>query len=62
MYIGGVLDFAVAAQGAGLNQMNLNNANNPGQLLNVFLDNTVGGGRGEFSGGSIALFEAFMGF
>ena len=61
VYVNGVLDFSEAAQGAGLNQMNLNNANNPGQLLNLFLDNTVGGGQGEFSGGKIALLEAFNG-
>jgi hypothetical protein len=56
VYVNGTLDFVIADS-----QMNLNNANNPGQLVNLFLDNTVGGGQGEFSSGRIALFEAFDG-
>ncbi len=61
VYINGTLDFSVANQGAGLNQMNLNAADNPSQLINLFLDNTAGGGQGEYVGGKIALFEAFNG-
>ena len=61
VYVNGSPDFSVAAQGAGNNQMNLNNANNPSQLIDLFLDNIVGGGQGEYSGGQIALFEAFNG-
>jgi hypothetical protein len=61
VYINGTFDFSVANQGAGLNQLNLSNANNPNQLLNLFLDNTVAGGQGEFTSGQIALFEAFNG-
>jgi hypothetical protein len=35
--------------------------NNPGNLVNFFLDNTAGGGQGEFSSGKIALVKLFSG-
>jgi hypothetical protein len=38
-------------------QMNINNANNPGNLLGLFIDNTQAGGQGEWSAGQIALFR-----
>jgi hypothetical protein len=56
VYANGTPDFNIADS-----QMNLNNANNPAQLLNFFLDNTAGGGTGEFSGGRIALLELWDG-
>jgi hypothetical protein len=55
-YLNGTQQFSVNDT-----QANLNNANNPTQLLNLFLDNTVGGGQGEYSSGRVALFEAFSG-
>ncbi len=55
-YVNGVLQFTIADS-----QLNLNNANNPSQFVNLFLDNTAGGGQGEYSSGNIALFEAFDG-
>jgi len=33
--------------------------NNAGDLMHLFLDNVVGGGQGEFSDGSIALFKLY---
>lgn len=39
----------------------LMNIANPGKLMNFFLDNTVGGGQGEFSNGSIALLRLYSG-
>jgi hypothetical protein len=61
LYINGTLALSDNLDGTGTNQMNLNNANNPSQLLNLFLDNTAAGGQGEFVSGNIALFEAFNG-
>lgn len=55
-YLNGSQEFSVNDP-----QMNLNRSNNPSQIMNLFLDNTVGGGIGEFSDGRIALFEAFDG-
>lgn len=55
-YLNGAQQFSVNDS-----QMNLNNANNPSQLVNLFLDNTAGAGQGEYSSGRIALFEAFNG-
>jgi len=34
---------------------------NPGNLMDFFLDNTVGGGQGEFSNGKIALLDIYSG-
>jgi hypothetical protein len=53
-YLDGVLQFTASTA-----LMNINNANNPGNLLNLFLDNTSGGGQGEFSNGDIALFRMY---
>lgn len=55
-YLNGVLQFSDADT-----QLNLNNSNNPGQLINLFLDNNVGGAQTEYSTGNIALFEVFNG-
>lgn len=41
--------------------MNVNNPNNPGLLLNFFLDNVVAGGQGEFSDGRVALIRIWDG-
>jgi len=37
------------------------NINNPGNLMNFFLDNVVGGGQGEFSSGSVAEIKLYSG-
>lgn len=50
-YLDGVLQFST--------NTNLMNINNPGNLLNLFLDNTAGGGQGEYSSGDIALFRLY---
>lgn len=55
-YLNGVQQFSVTDS-----QLNINNANNPSQVVNLFLDNTVGTGQSEYSSGRIALFEAFDG-
>jgi hypothetical protein len=55
-YLNGTLEFSDADS-----QLNIDNGNNSGQLVNLFLDNLGGGGQGEFSDGNIALFEAFDG-
>jgi hypothetical protein len=39
--------------------MDVNNGNNPGLLMNFFLDNVVAGGQGEFSDGQIALLRLY---
>jgi hypothetical protein len=41
--------------------LNLNNSNNPGQLIDLFLDHDVGGAQNEYSTGNNALFEVFNG-
>ncbi|MFT3883620.1 MAG: hypothetical protein QM703_28725 [Gemmatales bacterium] len=53
-YLDGVLQFT-----SNTNLMNINNGNNPGNLINLFLDNTSGGGQGEYSSGDIALFRLY---
>jgi streptogramin lyase len=35
------------------------NINNPGNILNFFLDNTAGGGQGEFADGKVALIRIY---
>ena len=35
--------------------------NNPANLMNFFLDNTVGGGQGEYSSGQVALIQLYNG-
>jgi hypothetical protein len=55
-YLNGKQEFSIADS-----QMNVNNPNNPNQLIDLFLDNTAASGIGEFSSGKIALFEAFNG-
>lgn len=42
-------------------QLNLDNPNNPDNLLHLFLDNLVGGGQGEFADGRISLFRLYEG-
>ena len=41
--------------------MNLDNANNPNLLMNFFLDNTAGGGQGEYSPGRVSLIRLWDG-
>jgi len=55
-YLDGQLQFTINTT-----QMHLNNLNNPNLLMNFFLDNTVGGGQGEFSNGKIGLIRAYNG-
>jgi hypothetical protein len=55
-YIDGVSQFTAAT-----NLMNINNVNNPGDLMNFFLDNIAGGGQGEFSDGRVALIRLWNG-
>jgi hypothetical protein len=43
------------------NVMDFGNPNNPGDLLNLFLDNVVGGGQNEWSSGAIAYFALYDG-
>ncbi len=52
------LDGVEQFQNLSTNLMDISNSDNPGNLINLFLDNTVGGGLGEWSSGSIdyALF------
>jgi hypothetical protein len=50
-YIDGTLSFSAAT-----NVMNINNA---GNLMNFFLDNTDGGGIGEYSSGRVALISLY---
>jgi hypothetical protein len=40
---------------------NVMDINNPQNLINLFLDNTVGGGQGEWSSGNIAYFGLYNG-
>jgi hypothetical protein len=53
-YLDGTLQFQASSP-----LMNINNASNPGNLLNLFLDNLTGSGVGEFSSGDIALFRMY---
>jgi hypothetical protein len=50
-YFGGVLQLTTTTT--------VMDINNPGNLLNLFLDNTVGGGQGEWSNGDISLFKVY---
>jgi hypothetical protein len=43
------------------NVMDISNSDNPGNLINLFLDNTVGGGQGEWSSGSIDSAQFYNG-
>jgi hypothetical protein len=52
-YLDGHLEFTLAG-----NVMNIANA---GNLMNFFLDNTVGGGQGEYSSGDVALIRLYNG-
>ena len=52
-YVDGALSFSAIA-----NVMDVNNA---GNLMNFFLDNTVGGGIGEYSSGKVALISLYSG-
>lgn len=56
----GFLD-GVAQFTASTTVMNINNADNPGNLMNFFLDNLVAGGQGEFSDGRVALIRLYSG-
>jgi hypothetical protein len=56
VYFNGALDFSVVST-----EMNANNVNNPGKLINLFLDNNVGSGQEEYSNGQIALFRVWNG-
>ena len=55
-YLDGTLQFTDSTT-----LMRLDQADNPGHLLNFFLDNTVAGGQGEFSSGSIGLARVYNG-
>jgi len=55
-YLNGAQQFSLSSS-----VMNINNANNPSNIVNLFLDNLVGGGQGEYSNGSIALFKLYNG-
>lgn len=53
-YLDGVLQFTDNDT-----QMDIANANNPGNLMGFFLDNTAGSGIGEWSSGSIGLLRLY---
>lgn len=55
-YIDGVAQFS-----ASTSLMNINNGNNPDELMNFFLDNFDGGGAYEFSDGRVALIRLWDG-
>lgn len=55
-YIDGIAQFSAATS-----LMNINNANNPDDLMHFFLDNFVGGGAFEFSDGRVALIRLWDG-
>jgi hypothetical protein len=55
-YLDGVPQFITSSA-----LMNLDQPGNPAQSLNLFLDNTVGGGIGEYSSGSISLLRIWDG-
>ena len=55
-YLNGVQQFSYMTT-----LMNIGNPNNPGNLLNFFIDNVVAGGQGEWSSGSIARLALFDG-
>jgi hypothetical protein len=51
-YLDGVLELV-----SDTDQLNLDNANNPGHLLNFFLDNLAGPAQNEFADGRIAFLQ-----
>lgn len=55
-YLNGVLQFSYVTT-----IMDISNADNPRNLVNFFLDNTQGGGQGEWSSGSIARLALYDG-
>ncbi len=55
-YLDGVLQLT-----SDTDQLNLNNVNNPGHLLNFFLDNTNGQAQNEFANGRIAFLRIYDG-
>lgn len=55
-YIDGDAQFSAATS-----LMNINNANNPDDLMHFFLDNFIGGGAYEFSDGRVALIRLWDG-
>jgi hypothetical protein len=57
-YLDGTLAFTVSTP---IMHLNTDVANNPNRLLGFFLDNTVGGGQGEYSTGKIALARLYEG-
>jgi hypothetical protein len=46
---------------SGTNQLSLNNADNPNQLLHFFLDNVAGSAQTEFADGRVALIRLYNG-
>lgn len=57
-YLDGALAFSTTST---IMHLNSDLANNPNELLSFFLDNTVGGGQGEYSTGKIALAKVYDG-
>jgi Concanavalin A-like lectin/glucanases superfamily/PEP-CTERM motif len=55
-YLDGVLQFTSAS-----NLMDINNTDNPNNLMGFFLDNVVGGGQGEYSTGKVGLIQLYNG-
>lgn len=55
-YLDGVLELT-----SDTDQLNLDNANNPGHLLNFFLDNIAGPAQNEYADGRIAFLRIFDG-
>ena len=55
-YLDGVQQFSVATT-----VMDINNADNPGNLMNFYLDNLGGSGQGEYSNANTALIKLYSG-
>jgi hypothetical protein len=55
------LDGVEQFQNLSTNLMDIANGDNPGNLINLFLDNTVAGGQGEWSSGSIDYVRFYNG-
>jgi len=55
-YLDGVLQLQ-----SDTDQLNLDNANNPGHILSLFLDNVAGPAQNEFADGRIASFRLYDG-
>lgn len=53
-YLDGALQFTTTTS-----IMDLQQVDNPGNLINFFLDNTSGGGQGEYSSGRVALINLY---